>query len=306
MNSIIRFGKVICVGLAAGVMVFFLKEKWQIPDYIIVFIFAIYIIESIEMIKKRKFMAKGEKPMCYRIRLTVMPKWEKILSIPLNEKDETYRIINRIYTDPESRLGQWSIFGKEFSYIIFVNELSGLNQIWSHTKNDFVDDMEEVGRVGGHAETLKNKYGIKEENLGKTIIISPWCVAYGHNFGMDMMPEKEKILSEIPYELIIKHLKRLYTAWGDAMKGILQFPQELQDAFKQYGVKYETWDNEDYGTGIGFTGKPIEKEWIKYTKKIGFEISHDKMKSHVFSTKHYRISINVQFYNGNDFAKYQR
>jgi hypothetical protein len=294
---IMRFGKIFCIALAASASIVFLKQEWQIPGFIIVFVFIVYVVESIEKINKTRLTVKGENPMCYRIRLTVTPKWEEVLSIPLDKKEESYRVINRIRTDPETKLGDWSIFGKEFSYIVFVNELSGLTQVWSQSRNDFVDEMEEVGRVGGHAQTLESRYGIKTEDLGKTIIVSPCYLAYGHDFGMDMLAEKEKVLSEIPYNLIIKHLKGLYRVWGDAMKGILEFPQELQDAFRQYGVRYETWDNEDYGTGIGFTGNPIEKEWAKYTKKVGFEISHDKMKNHIFSTKHYRISVNIKFYD---------
>jgi hypothetical protein len=299
MKFLIRFISIVCIGLTASIAIVVLKDRWQALGFIIVFLFILYVVGSIEKINKTRLTAKGEKPVCYRIRLTVSPKWDEILSMPLNDKDKPYQVINRIRTDPECRIGEWSIFGKEFSYVVFVNELSGLHQIWSHMRNDFVDDMEECGRTGGHAETLEKKYGIKTENLSKVIIISPLCVAYGHDFGMDILPEKEKILSEIPYNLIIKHLKRLYGAWGDAMKGVLKFPQELQKAFSQYGVKYETWDNEDYGTGIGFTGNPIEKKWARHTRKVGFEISHDKMKNHVFSTKHYSISINIKFYDRN-------
>jgi hypothetical protein len=304
MKSLIRFVKIACIGLIASIAIVVLEDRWQVLSFIIVFLFILYVVESIEKINKTRLTVKGEKPMCYRIKLTVSPKWEEILAIPLTDKDQPYRAINRIRTDPDARIGEWSIFGKEFSYVVFVDELSGLNQIWSQTRNEFTDDMEEGGRVGGHAETLENKYGIKTERLSKVIIISPWCIAFGHDFvGMDMLLEKEQILSEIPYGLIIKHLKRLYRAWGDAMKGVLKFPQELQEAFSQYGVKYETWDNEDYGTGIGFTGKPIEKEWARYTKKVGFEISHDKMKSHVFSTRHYHISVNIKFYDRDNSDK---
>jgi hypothetical protein len=296
MKSISRITKAVCAGIAVSAAVFFLKQGYVILGFAVVFIFVLYVMDSIERINKARLAISGEVPMCYRIQLKVSPNWERILSIPIKDKEAPYRVINRIRTDPEARLGEWSIFGREFSYTIFTDELSGLCQIWSKERNGFVDDMEEYGRVGGNAEVLEKKYNIPSSGLSKTIIISPSGIAYGKDFGMGAAIEKEQVLSEIPYELIIKHLKMLYTSWGDAMKGILAFPSELQSALSQTGVKYETWDNEDYGTGIGFTGKPIEKQWAKYAKKAGFDISYDKMKNHVFSAKYCSISINIKFF----------
>ena len=263
------------------------------------FITSIAFIYIFDKLNARNRTTK--KLSAYRIKLNVCPNWEEI--IPITPKEgiiKTGRIIHRILEDPELEIDKdSSLYGKEFSFIIFTDEATGVTQIWSNQYKTFVDEFEIYGAViSGNTERLQQKYNVKEEDLNsRRLIINPWEIGYAHESLPEVSIDRDKILSQIPFGLIIEHLTNLHVVWGNAMKGILKFPKELQEEFDKYGVNYETWDNQDWGAGIEFEGKPLESKYAKHVKKAGFEISDDVMRSHGFSTKHYTIYINIEFFD---------
>ena len=254
----------------------------------------IYIFDKVSVGNK-----VAKKLPAYRIRLNVCPKWEAIIPITLRDNIvSTDNIIHRILNDPELEIDKdQSLYGKEFSYTVFTDEATGVTQIWSNQYKTFMDEFEIFGHViDGNIKKIQQKYNIKDEDINnRGLIIKPWEMGYAHQWVPDV--SMDRVLSEIPYGLIIEHLKNLHAVWGNAMKGILKFPEELQNEFEKSGVKYETWDVQDWGTGNGFQGKPFEPKYAKHVKKSGFEISDDTMRSHGFSTKYYSIYVNIEFFD---------
>lgn len=285
------FIKACIIGFGVSIIVVLFEKGLTSWGTMAVILVCLYVFEKLNVSQ-----VTAQKLPAYRIKLAVCPKWEAILPIvPEEYAKYPSSFFAKMMDDSELEIDkEQSLLNKEFHYTIFEDEASGMSQVWSHLDKSFVDDMDVVGNiVSGNIEKIQEKYKVKKGILNaRALIIRPWEIGYAHEVIPDIDMDRDRILSQIPYGETLHHLKKLHAAWGGAMKGILKFPDKLQKEFDKYGVKYETWDNQDWGTGLEFEGKPLEPKYAKDVKaKSGFEISDDTMRSHGFSTKYYQYRI---------------
>ena len=239
-----------------------------------------------------------DQPLCYKISLGVHPKWEELL--PKIQEEYKQLLDYKIYNDPELEIDQESsLLHKHFSYVIFKDDFSGLTQIWSNYEKTFVDDMELRGQIlVGNMSKISEKYKCQTDKLSDYLVITPGYIGYPSKWAPDLSVGAEDMITQIPYSNIIYELRKLQIVYGGvrgvAMHGILKFPESLQKEFDKHQVVYETCAKEDWGTGIGFQGKPAT---YASSKNIGFVISEDIMRSHVFSNKYYSIWIRIEFFD---------
>lgn len=289
------FIKACIIGFGVTIIVVLFEKGLTSLGTMAVILVCLYVFE-----KLNTNQVTAQKLPAYRIKLAVCPKWDAILPIVPQEYVECpSSFFAKMMDDPELEIDkEQSLLNKKFHYTIFEDEASGMSQVWSHLDKSFVDDMDVFGDIiSGNIDKIQEKYKVKKGILNNldTFVIRPYEIGYA----CDLIPFYiyrciDRTLSQIPLDSILHHLKKLHTAYGEDMRGILKFPDELQKAFDDRGVKYETWDT----YRAEFEGKPLEPEFAKHVKeKSGFEISHDTMHNHVFSTEYYYIQINIKIFS---------
>ena len=229
------------------------------------------------------FIKNDTEPLCYKLGIDIIPNWNEIFQIQKNDEDKFLKGGN---IDPEVLFMGMPREG-DFSYIIFHDEFSGLKQIWSNNYKAFVDDTSE--QIHFNEGKLRERYGYSLPKGFNKLIITPSQIGYESKYGEWI--DEDRVVSEIPTGLILEKLFELYRVWGYSMRGILEFPKDLQEEFDRYGVEYETYNTDDE-----FLGNPIKGKETKVLKKIGFKLSIDYMRSHIFSTKYFSISISIEHF----------
>lgn len=209
---------------------------------------------------------KLKQPLCYKIRLDVSPKWVEILS-----EHKYSALFEKLFADTELEINkETSLIYKNFKYTIFIDDASGLTQIWSDYHKEFLDNYDISGRIieidnflGNH-EKIKERYNIEYgDDLTGWIIFSPSRIGYCHKYLELPTIDKNRILSQIPYESIIESLKKEHICGGNFMT------EDLKKKLDENNVQYETWNKDDV-------------VWMFY---------------HIFSTRYYSISINIEFFD---------
>jgi hypothetical protein len=239
-----------------------------------------------------------KKHLCYKLKIRIAPKWEEI--VPYVPKGVKYpeKFWDKIMNDQELEIDrEYSLIGKSFSFTIFVDELSGMRQIYSNDTKCFEDKVEVSGHIFAvnNQEKLIEKYGIPKNVSETELEITPEGV--GRLTRDKILPyysevEKGDNLSIVPFYEIVSHLKKLFFVWGSPMSGVLKFPDELQKSLDKFKIKYET---RNYREVLGeWYGSPISEKAQKHTKKAGFILSNDPMLWHTFSTKHFEVSLNIE------------
>lgn len=247
-----------------------------------------------------------ENKFRYKLMIRITPKWEEL--VPYVPKDCEYPEIfwEKIMNDREL-VGDKdnALLGKIFQYTAFVDESTGLKQIYSNHDKCFVQEIKESGWVLGYYNDIKEiekKYGIPKEISLKELEITPYYIGKltrDENIGYFSNIEDGDFLSRIPTSSIVYHLKRLASVWGTAMVGILEFPKELKKELDEHKVKYLTRNFID--ARYEWSGCRISKEFQKHPKKAGFVLSNDEMWWHTFSTKYKEVSLNLKLFHAHDY-----
>jgi len=269
---------------------------------ILIYIFAVYGIKFISTQEK-------DEKYCYRLRVNISPNWQALLGVKPEERVSDYSAdYRKMMKDEKFEFeGKHSLLGKSFSYVVFVDERSGMKQIYDNIEKCFVNDLEVVGRLIEYlecddTEKIVQKHGYSEDVLHQEIEVSPYGLSkYRRDNIMPWYKGDEKEgdhLSAIPFYDIVKGLRKLFKDRGNPMCGILKFPNEIQKSMDEHKVKYLTRDFHDaHGE---YYGKPQSKEADKRTMKAGFKFSNDRMLWHTFDTEYLQVSINLKRLDGYD------
>ncbi len=242
----------------------------------------------------------GNKPASYKIDFGITPNWYEIIKhfakeLKISEKEFQKEILDNKKLGIVEGKG---LFGKGFRFVYFHDAISGLEQIWSDYDKTFLDEMEIRGAMFASEERdllflERNKVPKKFQDckIFSPILITPSSIGFDT---VGLVGYSEKI-QEFPFGKLIGFFKDLYKnigLWGPMYK-IKSFPKELEEEFKKYGVKYEDWDHEDYGTSVEAKDDLIESEWAK---KHGVELYDQKMRTQVFTTPFMTLRITMDFF----------
>ncbi|HOY10181.1 MAG TPA: hypothetical protein PLB05_08925, partial [Candidatus Omnitrophota bacterium] len=232
-----EFIKACIIGFGVTIIVVLFEKGLTSLGTMAVIVVCLYVFE-----KLNASQVTAQKLPAYRIKLAVCPKWDAILPIVPQEYVKCpSSFFAKMMDAPELEIDkEQSLLNKEFHYTIFEDEASGMSQVWSHLDKSFVDDMDVFGDIiSGNIDKIQEKYKVKEGILNNldTFVIRPYEIGYSP----EVIPYGKhylyRTLSQIPLDSILHHLKILNAAWGEDMRGILKFPDKLQKAFDDNGVK---------------------------------------------------------------------
>jgi hypothetical protein len=237
------------------------------------------------------------RPFVYRVRLTMEVNAEGFIDKKFDKDTDLMRFIEKLYNDKSLEVDkEYSLLGRVFCYTIIRDEHTGLDLIFNETEKGFEDEIEVRSQLlSCNADKLKENYGLSGEYWNTNFAMSESALGFPDKYAPGASGVENPI-SQIPTEAIISTLTRLKIYWGDPMYAVKKFPPELQKALDENKVKYETWDNEDYGIGVEFAAKEMDKKIArKIQRKTCFEIYDEKLRTHIFSTKYLTVSLNIKF-----------
>ncbi|HAL44606.1 MAG: hypothetical protein A2Y12_18150 [Planctomycetes bacterium GWF2_42_9] len=244
-----------------------------------------------------------KKPLSYRINLVLMPQWEEILKKLASQNNQTpEEFIKEIFSDEKLNLNNEdkskNLFGKFFSFVIFQDEITGMEQIWSDYHKTFVNKITVCGQTFAGLDTLtalsENSNRKYADNLiSKPLILKPNLAAFDELYYQQNL--HLHVLSNIPYYDIIRLLK--YTT-GYHQYAIKRFPDDIKKKLDEENVKYKisTGSFEEHAILVGenFNGKANEYYNNKWGKDRGIELYNQEVEEHIFETQYYSISISIE------------
>ena len=265
-----------------------------------------YIFSGLNLNKRRIKTEYGftRPPIAYKVELSIKVNPKAIFGEDYKENSEGYRLIEKILKDPEIEVDKEDSFlGNSYHFTFVRDELSGLSLIYDSTNKIFIDEIEIYGSfLSCNAEKLKQKYHI-ENSLINTQLVLEDC-AVGHPDKFAPLSGMDKPLSQgIPTDMIIEALTRLSVYWGNPMNAVKKFNKELQEYLDKEKIRYDTSSVNDFGIGVEFKGKEIDKKYARNIKKYtGLEIYDEKLYRHIFESKHVIASIAIKFMDKIEFV----
>lgn len=246
----------------------------------------------------------SSKLISYRIKLVLMPQWEEILKKLASQNNQhPDEFIKEIFNDDTVDKG---LFGKWFRFVIFQDEISGIQQIWSDYHKTFLDTVNVEDQIfkGFDFLSVLSKDSDKSK-YSDNFVIRPFgvtpCLAYfARDFGGDT-------LSKIPYYEIIRLLK--YIGKNTYQYAIKRFPDDLKKELEENKITYkvETSPLDDYIIDENFSGKPNEyNNNKKWAKDRGIELYDFTVEKHIFETQYYSISINLETFEPSQQPIFQK
>jgi hypothetical protein len=247
------------------------------------------------------------KPISYQVEISVEPEWVKVIRwcFPkIKTDEEAWEFVESLQKDPELKLvdKKTALFKKHFGFVEFYDGVSGLNPVWSTHYKMFTNDLEVRGHVFENGENHKKDIWDKfpDNRIRKTMVISPSFLGFRSDLPNGDMGDDDKI-SQFPYYSVINFFadvqKNSETIWGGEHM-VKKFPEELQQVFDKYQIKYDPWDYEDYG-GRVYPKKELAKlkRKSKWLEEKGIELYDQKMRSHTFKNPYFTITIWLKFFS---------
>ncbi|NCC70256.1 hypothetical protein EOM09_01605 [bacterium] len=253
-------------------------------EYFILFIAIVYFTYEIRTIKE--YITKKRNNHSYKLGLTILPNWIEIIKKISNDENLSFeKVLNDIKNIKKD------LYRKNFTFTIFYNSLSGIEQIWSKYNTDFVNDLEIIGTL--FSSDLDDSY--PDSNLNNFITINPSYIGFPNVLPDNSLLEEEKI-GEIPFDEIIDFFIKLDRNLSDSsMYQIKKFPKELEDQFKKYNIEYDSSASDDRR---GLQDEPKKDLFdFKYLKENGIEIYKQRIRYHTFKNPYYSISFDIEFFN---------
>lgn len=227
----------------------------------------------------------------YRSEIVVKPNWPKIIRwfLPELKSDEdalkfVEQFSKQFNVDRDS-----SLYGKQFVFLEFKDQLSGLYMVWSRKYSQFLDEAKETGNLleskDGEAQVeLEKRIALNKvhEDLFGTLAISPQGINAGR-----------KTISSIPYWDIVNFLSRVEKETKAANRQIKKFPPKLQEIFDKDGIKYAPVTDIYIGNRESDM-RLVDSKWLT---RVGAELYLEKVIQHVFETPYYSLEFSLHFFN---------
>ena len=232
------------------------------------------------------------RPVSYKISLGLLPHWEDILKkLADQNKQQPDEFLEAIFKDQDLGIKKREcLFGKDFWFVIFNDEISGMQQVWSNQHKNFVDCPEVYGRIFEPWPLLgPGKYA--------TNLVSKHLTLNPRRAGFDA---KDGDIANIPYSDILRLLLDLgkYT-YGGAEYAIKEFPEQLKKKLQENNVRYDNnpWSFRFKNNG-GENSDKVEHglnndEWLR---NKGAKLYQQGVDQHVFHTPYYSVSISLEIF----------
>jgi hypothetical protein len=245
------------------------------------------------------------QPVSYQAGISVDPDWVEIIKwcFPkLKTDEEAWSFVKNLYKDPELKLDKAAgLFQKRFDFVEIYDAVSGINPIWSNHYKGFLNDLEIWGKVfdegDGHKKDMWEMF--PDNRIKRLMVISPNYIGFRSNLPDGDMGDEDKI-SQFPYYSVINFFTEVHqnsgTIWGGELM-VKKFPKRIQEMFDKYKIEYDTWDFEDYGTGVDAKKEIVTSKWLE---SKGIELYDQKMRSHNFKSPYFNISIKLKFFRPDD------
>jgi hypothetical protein len=278
------------------------KSEWA---FVASFIVLVFLIDKILAVDR-----KTKAGLTYKIDLTIIPNWERILGklkpewMKSEDSSQSEGIVfeykpspyEKMMNDPELEIDkQRSLFGKSFGYQIFIDENSGLILAWSDALQRFVDELIIRGDIfEGNIEKLKEKYLLDSHTFENDIELTPDQIGHiDRTLPIDWRVTEQTTIARIPYHSIVRSLLLLKRLNCDPMGcGILKFPDKIQNLLTKHATQYQQknrWGSE--------FGEAINDKYFRKIRAAGFELSSDIVDYHTFRNKYYSLLISVKFFD---------
>jgi hypothetical protein len=227
----------------------------------------------------------------------------KIFEEFARRRKQSPEILEKIFEskllDIEHRKALW---GKDFHFRIFHNEISGMKQIWSDHHKTFVDRIVVNGDVFDPSDQLPDLTNLSQEYISREVPT-----------GIECTPEKLSLeggslfqsssLAQIPYSRILKLLLSL-GKFDNEVAGcaIKQFQPELKREMDENEVQYdnEPWkhirEHDDVQVDEDFDKSDHHMNNNGWLKKEGIQLYQQKIDWHAFHASYYTVSIRFNFF----------
>lgn len=277
---------------------------WLIADHYI-FPYNLRNSRNIELITEH-LDKKPNKGTSYRVCVSVQPKWHEIIRYcfpDLKTNKEINEFIDSLFEDKTLELDAKSgLYGKYFRYLYFYDGVSGLELIWSHYHEGFVDNMEGRGMAfqseASFAGKFWKKYADEENLIAQHMRISPSSIAFLGDYGNDSE------LSRFPYSSVINFFLDAQNNSGLGNFMVKKFPNDIQENFDKNQITYDPqmgicWESDPQPNKELY--KPdLENEFglnsSKWLESNGVEFYRQILKSQRFETPYYEIDIQQKFF----------
>jgi hypothetical protein len=246
---------------------------------------------------------KLQLPISYEIYLILIPHWAKIFEEFAKRCKYSLEVFEKVYEDKQLDIKHSKVlWGKEFSFRIFKNEISGMKQIWSDHHKTFVDKIVVSGDVFDPRDQLPDMTNLNQGYINHEVPT-----------GIECTPEKLSLeggplfnsgsLAQIPYG----HIQRLFLNLGKYSDGetgcaIKQFPPGLKREMDENNVQYdnEPWihirENDNAQADKDFDKSDHHLNNERWLKKEGIQLYQQKIDWHAFHTPYYTVSVRFNFF----------
>jgi len=180
------------------------------------------------------------KNLSYRLSILIEPKWSKILpeKFPNTFKNEMdyYEFFKK---------NKDTVIPQDFSFTVYHDGISGLEQVWSNTYKTFLKDLLIIDRVDN--ENWMNLFK-ENENWGGYIQISPNGISIKDKSQLPEYGSWSIDLEFIPFYEIQNFLKTIYLKENNNydLKHSVEFSNEIQQKLEKNNISYEY----DFGNHI--------------------------------------------------------
>ena len=275
----------------------------------LIFIFVLFFFFLQWWFEKKYFLVPKSRGFSYQVRIVLAIEWIEIIRwcFPeLKTKEEAWEFIHSLYNDSNLGLIEGGgLFQKNFIFVEIYDGVSGLNLNWVDNYKEFKGELE----IQDYVFTGKDQRNIpialwekfRGNPLSRRMVISPYLIGFRSDLPDGDMGENDKI-SKIPYPDIVGFFADVYRNAGGLSaeeRAVKKFPDALQKYLEKCHVKYNLQDYEDYGTGVEFHKEEFKYE-SKWLKRKDIELYDQRMKSHIFKTPYYSISLQMKFFNFQD------
>lgn len=179
----------------------------------------------------------------YELQAVVEPNWHAILAKLAEEEGVAGDELLEKCRSKDGSLNPagWGLWHRSFRFVVFHDEFSDLEQIWSDHHRTFVEQAVVEGHIFEEA-AFRSDQAFKG-SVSRRFIASPSQLGFASAWdpGGDIESESDigESLGTIPVDQIVSFLIEL-DAHGAAMHAIKTFPESLVKAFADNGVTYSS------------------------------------------------------------------
>jgi hypothetical protein len=243
-----------------------------------------------------------------------MPNWDLIIEDAAKDNGQNgEEFLKDLTSNPNFEVdkdNRWQncLYGKNFEFVIFQDGVSGMEQIWSNYRKQFVGIIFVDGEVFALKNGLSLRYADKKyanNRISEWFRITPTEVEF-QPFGSDKIT-----LSTIPFWEILQFFKYVGQIHPfSIMCAVTKFPSNLEKKLNEHRVVYKKSNDHE------IIYKPTLYGWLpcddhhecncmeciddlnkaERIKELGFSLSDKGILGHVFEAKYFSIELRFKVF----------